>query len=48
LSFGDALRLAPPLDQRAGNTALAKLDCECNADWPATDDDDLVSGFHLG
>jgi hypothetical protein len=43
LSLGDALRLAPSLDQRAGNAALTELDRERNANRPAADDDDLMS-----
>src|SRR5690242_21073221 len=46
LPLGDALRLAPPFDDRAGNAALPELDGERNADRPAADDDDLVSLAH--
>src|SRR5690242_5884305 len=46
LSLGDALRLAPALDHRASNAALAELDRERNADRSAADDDDLISFVH--
>ena len=42
LSLRDALRFAPPLDQRAGQAALAKLDRKGDANRPAADDDDLI------
>src|SRR5947207_7215777 len=46
LPLRNALRFAPALDERAGNTALAELDCERHADRSAADDDDLKSLGH--
>src|SRR5437764_115523 len=46
LPLRNALRFAPALDERAGNTALAELDCERHADRSAADDDDLTSLGH--
>jgi hypothetical protein len=45
LSLGNALRLAPPLDQRAIYAALAELDGKRYANSAAADNDDLVSVF---
>src|SRR5215470_4427800 len=46
LSLGNALRLAPTFDQRAGKAAPAELDRERDADRPAADEDDLISLGH--
>src|SRR6185295_7764068 len=52
LTLRDRLRTAEPFDQNASNAALAELDRETKTYRPASDNDDLRSGFggrvHLG
>jgi hypothetical protein len=46
LPFGDALRLAPALDQGASDAALPKLDRERDAHGSSADNDDLMPFAH--